>query len=87
MGYVMTYESAKNEYIIKPANEMKSIDKSKIGEEVREYKQNIWVGKSRDSLREYKIQHQAEQIAKHMKAIERIQRRTLSEIKQQYNHA
>ncbi|AVK48955.1 hypothetical protein AXY43_13480 [Clostridium sp. MF28] len=87
MGYVMTYESAKNEYIIKPANEMKSIDKSKIGEEVREYKQNIWVGKSRDSLKEYKIQHQEEQIAKHMKAIERIQKRTLSEVKQQYNHA
>lgn len=83
----MVYESGKNEYIIKPANEMKSIDKSKIGEEVKEYKQNIWVGRSREALKEYKIQHQAEQIAKHMKAIERIQRRTLSEVKQQYNHA
>lgn len=83
----MSYDPAKNEYVIKPANAMKSIDKSKIGEEVREYKQNIWVGRSRESLKEYTIQHQAEQIAKHMKAIERIQKRTISEVKQQYNHA
>lgn len=87
MGFVMTYDPAKNEYVIKPANAMKSIDKSKIGEEVREYKQNIWVGSSRESLKEYTTQHQAEQIEKHMKAIERIKKRTVSEVKQQYGHA
>lgn len=83
----MKYESAKNEYVIGPANQMKSIDPSKISEEVKEYKQNIWVCKKRDPLIEHSKRHAEDQIRKHMESIERIQKRTTSIIKQQYNHA
>lgn len=84
MGYILKYESVKNEYSIVSAHTMKSIDPAKISEEVKELKQNLWICKTKDPLKEYSESHKAELIEKHLKAIERIQKRTLTEVKQKY---
>lgn len=87
MSYVMIYESTKNSYTIKPSHQVKGIDSRKIGEEVKKYNQNIWVGKTKEALKEQSQIHIEEQIQRHLKAIEKIQKRTLIEVKQKYNHA
>ncbi|WP_297420535.1 hypothetical protein [Clostridium sp.] len=87
MGYVMIYESAKNNYLIKPAHQFKSIDTSKINDEVRPFKQNIWVCKTRQALENHIENQREQQIKKHMEAIQKIQQRTVTIIKQRYNHA
>lgn len=86
MGYVMIYESAKNNYLIKPAHQFKNVDSSKMDEEVKLFNNNIWVCKTRQALENHIGKHQSEQIDRHMKAIEKIQQRTITVIKQKYNH-
>ena len=84
MSYVMIYESTKNNYTIKPSHQMKGIDSKKICEEVKEYNQNIWVSKTRKALKEHSQKHTEEQIQRHLKAIEKIQKRTIKKLKNEF---